>query len=46
MEPTFEKFLVHRQKDEVNFIVVGGLAVTLKGDSVQVMEKTNRTCLL
>lgn len=31
MEPTFEKFLVHLLRDEVRFIVVGGLAVTLNG---------------
>ena len=31
MEPTFEKFLAHLISDDVRFIVVGGLAVTLNG---------------
>lgn len=31
MEPSFEKFLVKLLADEVRFIVVGGLAVTLNG---------------
>lgn len=31
MEPSFEKFLVKLLSDEVKFIVVGGLAVTLNG---------------
>lgn len=31
MEPSFEKFLVHLIDNEVNFLVVGGLAVTLNG---------------
>jgi len=31
MEPSFEKFLVKLLSDEVRFIVVGGLAVTLNG---------------
>lgn len=31
MEPSFEKFLVHLIDDKVDFIVVGGLAVTLNG---------------
>ena len=31
MEPTFEKLLVHLLKNDIRFIVVGGLAVTLNG---------------
>jgi hypothetical protein len=31
MEPSFEKFLGHLIDGEINFIVVGGLAVTLNG---------------
>lgn len=30
-EPSFEKFLAHLIDGEINFIVVGGLAVTLNG---------------
>jgi len=31
MEPTFEKLLVRLAKADVNFVLVGGLAVTLQG---------------
>jgi hypothetical protein len=31
MEPSFEKLLVHLAKGDVDFILVGGLAVTLQG---------------
>lgn len=31
MEPSFEKFLVHLIDNEVNFLVVGALGVTLNG---------------
>ena len=45
MEPTFEKLLVHLLKNDIRFIVVGGLAVTLNG-YVRLTEDIDILCLL